>query len=75
MKSIAAFLLIFREMVTPFAGVWIEILFIEPLKLPPVVTPFAGVWIEILFIEPLILPPVVTPFAGVWIEIFSGINQ
>ena len=47
MKSIAAFLLIFREMVTPFAGVWIEILFIEPLILPPVVTPFAGVWIEI----------------------------
>ena len=36
------------ELVTPFAGVWIEIaipLFVVPIA---IVTPFAGVWIEML---------------------------
>ncbi len=36
------------EMVTPFAGVWIEIL-LDMLKDKDIkVTPFAGVWIEIM---------------------------
>ena len=34
-------------MVTPFAGVWIEIRGKEELKKYKRVTPFAGVWIEI----------------------------
>ena len=33
--------------VTPFAGVWIEILLCSPCACEPPVTPFAGVWIEI----------------------------
>mgnify|MGYP007010355412 FL=1 len=33
--------------VTPFAGVWIEILMRQILLSPECVTPFAGVWIEI----------------------------
>ena len=36
-------------MVTPFAGVWIEILQGLEKKLPGQVTPFAGVWIEMFF--------------------------
>ena len=34
-------------MVTPFAGVWIEIAKYFAEKLSEIVTPFAGVWIEI----------------------------
>ena len=33
--------------VTPFAGVWIEILVRSFISSPIFVTPFAGVWIEI----------------------------
>ena len=33
--------------VTPYAGVWIEIIFILQIKLYDIVTPYAGVWIEI----------------------------
>ena len=35
--------------VTPFAGVWIEMLIIHSFSGKCVVTPFAGVWIEIGF--------------------------
>ena len=56
-------------MVTPYAGVWIEIFVpLFTVVITPV-TPYAGVWIEIgqrnriLYILP------VTPYAGVWIEI------
>ena len=48
-------------MVTPFAGVWIEI--------SSQVTPFAGVWIEISSKQNNTGRCEVTPFAGVWIEI------
>ena len=34
--------------VTPFAGVWIEILEETYCIVPCLVTPFAGVWIEII---------------------------
>ena len=34
--------------VTPFAGVWIEILIISVINCQNIVTPFAGVWIEII---------------------------
>ena len=33
-------------LVTPFAGVWIEIHVTAPSVYEPLVTPFAGVWIE-----------------------------
>ena len=55
--------------VTPYAGVWIEILKVFARTLNFDVTPYAGVWIEIFF-ERLIGDFVqVTPYAGVWIEI------
>ena len=34
-------------MVTPFAGVWIEMVFVYCEECGVAVTPFAGVWIEI----------------------------
>ena len=56
--------------VTPFAGVWIEMPTTPPTRGTSTVTPFAGVWIEILFHLQLFSHSLVTPFAGVWIEIF-----
>ena len=55
--------------VTPFAGVWIEIMPVPSPDAIPVVTPFAGVWIEMIMITGLFDLLIVTPFAGVWIEI------
>ena len=40
----------YLEYVTPFAGVWIEILAPRRVKLRSSVTPFAGVWIEIMLL-------------------------
>ena len=54
--------------VTPFAGVWIEIVDVNRKALRISVTPFAGVWIEIFIDIPLTFYYNVTPFAGVWIE-------
>ena len=59
------------EVVTPFTGVWIEM--ISPIRSERVrctVTPFTGVWIEMRRLSEVIpTPPQVTPFTGVWIEI------
>ena len=41
-------------MVTPFAGVWIEIVIFPVSCDTPVVTPFAGVWIE-MYLLPIFL--------------------
>ena len=38
--------------VTPFVGVWIEIIITLELFLSLIVTPFVGVWIEIIFLSP-----------------------
>ncbi len=57
-------------MVTPFAGVWIEIRLIFRISTTDIVTPFAGVWIEIVIFPVSCDTPVVTPFAGVWIEMY-----
>ena len=55
--------------VTPFVGVWIEIIRNQYLHVVVGVTPFVGVWIEIdgKWIENT--ADIVTPFVGVWIEI------
>ena len=58
----------YSNSVTPFAGVWIEILEVSCDNRYTVVTPFAGVWIEIVQTAGFDHPPAVTPFAGVWIE-------
>jgi len=57
-------------LVTPLAGVWIEIAFAPLICLKAIVTPLAGVWIEILGEQPFYKKAAtVTPLAGVWIEI------
>ena len=62
-------------MVTPFAGVWIEINVSLPLTGYSSVTPFAGVWIE-MYTQGMATSAVnVTPFAGVWIEIYTKVDK
>ena len=57
--------------VTPFTGVWIEIIgYWNSIYKGFFVTPFAGVWIEIDLTIATNLTAEVTPFAGVWIEIY-----
>ena len=56
--------------VTPFVGVWIEMIPGIECTGIALVTPFVGVWIEIPL--PAIISSskiIVTPFVGVWIEI------
>ena len=55
--------------VTPLAGVWIEISQRVELLRNSIVTPLAGVWIEIELSELSVSSLSVTPLAGVWIEI------
>ena len=58
-----------HNLVTPFAGVWIEIVYSKHGSKNHSVTPFAGVWIGILSRRKRRKESAVTPFAGVWIEI------
>ena len=37
--------------VTPFVGVWIEIMYLNLLFRPERVTPFVGVWIEMPYLR------------------------
>ena len=46
---LASFIVI-KSPVTPYAGVWIEIIFEINLSIAQLVTPYAGVWIEIVCI-------------------------
>ena len=55
--------------VTPFVGVWIEILNFTKTVPAETVTPFVGVWIEIVGSDHASAERLVTPFVGVWIEI------
>ena len=64
-----AFDYIFDYIVTPCAGVWIEIDWPWTGTPRRTVTPCAGVWIEILISQTLSVASSVTPCAGVWIEI------
>ena len=57
------------RIVTPHAGVWIEIESDANNGHAELVTPHAGVWIEIIFRMNLIITLEVPPHAGVWIEI------
>ena len=58
--------------VTPFVGVWIEILEECAEYMNCSVTPFVGVWIEIEEVVGKAKRILVTPFVGVWIEIKSS---
>ena len=59
-----------EELVTPYTGVWIEILnsALNAGNLSGV-TSYTGVWIEIRFAPTPEEREVVTPYTGVWIEI------
>ena len=57
------------EIVTPLAGVWIEIVMLDVEVRNTEVTPLAGVWIEIKSCNIITPTNLVTPLAGVWIEI------
>ena len=56
-------------MVTPLAGVWVEIMSISSFLISISVTPLAGVWVEIEEKRLSNLKYIVTPLAGVWVEI------
>ena len=58
-----------HPVVTPLAGVWIEIFQLCILSFTHTVTPLAGWWIEIIVILYGIGVFLVTPLAGVWIKI------
>ena len=55
--------------VTPYVGVWIEIILPQAPFDIALVTPYVGVWIEISSIVRVSLQCDVTPYVGVWIEI------
>ena len=57
------------DYVTPFVGVWIEIIEVPAGTTAADVTPFVGVWIEIDQHIRATACSTVTPFVGVWIEI------
>ena len=59
---------LFRNEVTPRAGVWIETTSSSPSRKTPPVTPRAGVWIETVDLGGVMDASTVTPRAGVWIE-------
>ena len=59
-------------MVTPLAGVWIEIGVPINQENYNLVTPLAGVWIEIYDVQSSYPYVMVTPLAGVWIEILTS---
>ena len=58
-----------ENQVTPYAGVWIEILYLKDNAYTEYVTPYAGVWIEMTYYYLILKFITVTPYAGVWIEI------
>ena len=58
----------FVRLVTPLAGVWIEIASNVKEEIKMEVPPLAGVWIEIMRPKSRSGCPQVTPLAGVWIE-------
>ena len=61
-------------MVTPLAGVWIEISVAASVAISDTVTPLAGVWIEIISKCGVSDCYAVTPLAGVWIEMSRGLR-
>ena len=73
MKSGLSRFIFGRAVVTPFAGVWIEILAQQDMIALRAVTPFAGVWIEMIWPSSSLAAVIVTPFAGVWIEMASNL--
>ena len=68
-------MVVYFHYVTPFVGVWIEILLDHINCCDSSVTPFVGVWIEIKVIKFLKTLENVTPFVGVWIEISFAISR
>ena len=59
-------------LVTPLAGVWVEIEISSTKGKILKVTPLAGVWVEIVCSDIYRRHPRVTPLAGVWVEILHN---
>ena len=72
MKYVPKWAVLQTQIVTPYAGVWIEIEFREIDYYSVLVTPYAGVWIEIAVQSTNDNISSVTPYAGVWIEIIKS---
>ena len=66
----SAITLVDELIVTPYAGVWIEMKSSVLISRTMSVTPYAGVWIEIIICMIKRMVDIVTPYAGVWIEIY-----
>ncbi len=61
------------EVVTPFAGVWIEIFIRSAISMPIVSSlPSRECGLKYPLLQMIQHRLQVTPFAGVWIEIFNG---
>ena len=58
----------YRQKVAPYAGAWIETIFIILKKRKPHVAPYAGAWIETLLPLGAASSRCVAPYAGAWIE-------
>ncbi len=69
MKSISANALTTLSPVTPFAGVWIEIVCNHPLNISKESLPSRECGLKFLAMRTHLCTIRVTPFAGVWIEI------
>ena len=60
--------------VTPLAGVWVEILCRKSGNIACPVTPLAGVWVEIALSMLNAAASTVTPLAGVWVEMHKPVR-
>jgi len=69
LKSFLSFERPAPELVAPFTGAWIEILFVRGKFLFRYVAPFTGAWIEIKRYLDGSITSMVAPFTGAWIEI------
>ena len=64
-----------EDLVAPYAGAWIEIIYRQYVKDIGDVAPYAGAWIEINFFKSCGLIQYVAPYAGAWIEMFVLKNE
>ena len=58
-----------KELVTPLAGVWIEIFLQGKIRNACKSLPLRECGLKFCLVSPVIKPVEVTPLAGVWIEI------
>ena len=57
------------ELVAPYTGAWIEIMFCTGDEIAGWVAPYTGAWIEISALSTSTSTAAVAPYTGAWIEI------